>query len=184
MVLYLSPIQQQQIASHAEQTYPEECCGLLLGRLERQVAPVDSDLTDQINQIKLDQSRRWLVEVYPAQNTWDAEVAAAMADLMEVSFNQTPDLSKRRHYWIDPQELFAAQRHARQQQLDIIGIYHSHPDHPAVPSESDRRVAWAEYAYVIVSVRQGVAQDMLCWSLDQQQFQPEAMILTPDSGKS
>jgi proteasome lid subunit RPN8/RPN11 len=61
--------------------------------------------------------------------------------------------------------------------LDIIGIYHSHPDHPAVPSEFDRAIAWSQYSYIIVSVQQGKACDLKSWSLDDDhQFQPEEIL--------
>jgi proteasome lid subunit RPN8/RPN11 len=68
----------------------------------------------------------------------------------------------------------SVQRDGRERNLDIIGIYHSHIDHPAVPSECDRRLAWSSYSYVIVSVVHGKASDLKSWCLDDQhQFQPE-----------
>ena len=91
-----------------------------------------------------------------------------------------PSLTKTRRYWIDPKEMLEAQRHGRHRQLDIIGVYHSHTDHPAIPSECDRACAWLHYSYMIVSVHQGSTQDMRCWSLDEsEQFQHEEMITTP-----
>ena len=58
-----------------------------------------------------------------------------------------------------------------------LGWYHSHPDHPARPSEFDREHAWPWYSYVIVSVANGEPQDMTSWQLedDRSHFQPEEM---------
>jgi proteasome lid subunit RPN8/RPN11 len=162
MVLHLSPDHVKAIATHAERTYPEECCGLLLGKLTRQ------------NQ----QESRTLVEVLETQNAWSEETAAEMQDIV----NQSAALgtTKTSRYWIDPQDLLNGQRYARDRQLDIIGIYHSHPNHSAVPSECDRTLAWSHYSYMIVSVQQGEAQDVRCWSLDDQhQFQAEDLCFTP-----
>jgi proteasome lid subunit RPN8/RPN11 len=154
-MLYLSRNQLKQLFIHATQTYPEECCGLLIGRLERQP-------NGEI---------RRLVEVRQTENAWDESAAASIAAITP-NFQLKP--TKNHFYWIDPKEMLNAQRDARQQHLDIIGIYHSHPDHPAVPSESDRSLAWAHYSYVIVSVQQGAAVDVKCWSLDENhQFQAE-----------
>jgi len=50
----------------------------------------------------------------------------------------------------------------------VVGFYHSHPDHPARPSEFDREHAWPFYSYVIVSIAQGAAVDMTSWILDDQ----------------
>lgn len=87
-------------------------------------------------------------------------------------------LSKTRRYWIAPETLLKEMKDARAKGLEIIGIYHSHPDHPAVPSECDRHFAWSEYSYIIVSVQHGKAVDTRSWSLDEQhQFQPEPLLM-------
>jgi len=59
--------------------------------------------------------------------------------------------------------------------LDVVGWYHSHPDHPARPSLFDREHAWPWYSYVIVSVVSGKAADMTSWRLndDRQDYTPE-----------
>jgi proteasome lid subunit RPN8/RPN11 len=49
----------------------------------------------------------------------------------------------------------------------VLGFYHSHPDHPARPSEYDRSHAWPFYSYVIVAIHQKKPQDMTCWVLDE-----------------
>lgn len=74
--------------------------------------------------------------------------------------------------WL-PRRMFALLNWRRQEQgLDIIGWYHSHPDHPARPSEYDRDHAWPWYSYIIVSVNQGRPEEMTSWRLhdDRQEF--------------
>ena len=81
--------------------------------------------------------------------------------------------------------MMRVQKQAREQGLNIIGVYHSHPDHAAVPSECDRAQAWPTYAYVIVSVCKGKSVDVQNWALDlSRQFQPEAMRVSPSSASS
>lgn len=152
MALYLTVEHLQAIRAYGEQTYPHECCGLLLGTQSRTGIEV----------------HRTIVELWPTPNTWNADTAA----LTESSVL----LTSTRRYWIDPNDSLDAQRHARNRLLDIVGVYHSHPDHPATPSECDRTLAWAGYSYIIVSVLEGNAQDLLSWNLDNcHQFQPEAL---------
>lgn len=149
MVLTVHPEHLQVISDHGINAYPEECCGLLVGRLF--------------------DGGKILVEVWPADNVWsgaESEVSAGEGD-----FN------KKRRYEISPQFMFEAQRKARNLDLAIIGIYHSHPDNPAIPSECDRHYAWPQYSYIIVSIQQGKAQDLQSWSLDDgHQFQAEEIL--------
>jgi proteasome lid subunit RPN8/RPN11 len=158
VVLCLSPKQLQIIQQHAEQTYPEECCGFLLGKFNNLAGAF----------------HKTVMQVWQTPNTWTPEIQE-MGDRPSTSDRI---LSKHNRYWIDPQDTFAAQKYARAQQFDIIGIYHSHTDHPAIPSECDRTLAWSRYSYLIVSVQQGIAQDLLSWNLDSNhQFQPEPIDL-------
>jgi proteasome lid subunit RPN8/RPN11 len=77
-------------------------------------------------------------------------------------------------YMIDPAAMLAVMKSIRGQDLNIIGIYHSHPDHPAVPSERDRELAWPEYSYLILSVSLGQVVDRQSWCLDEARvFQSE-----------
>lgn len=157
MVLHLSVAQFQQIRRHAEGTYPEECCGLLLGKIQSE-------------------QNAWLVsEVWPVQNAWTENL---IGEYNLPSSHAADDHSRRDRYWIDPQDLLKAQRYGRENQIDIIGIYHSHPDHPAKPSECDRQMAWSSYSYLIVSVQKGEVCDFLVWTLDDQsQFQLDPLII-------
>lgn len=70
-----------------------------------------------------------------------------------------------RRFRIDPQEMFRLESEARGRRLSVVGFYHSHPDHPARPSEYDRVHAWPVYSYAIVSVAKGKAGEMTSWVL-------------------
>jgi proteasome lid subunit RPN8/RPN11 len=71
----------------------------------------------------------------------------------------------RRRFRIRPQDYREAERQATESGADLVGFYHSHPDHPARPSQYDLDHAWPVFSYVIVSVREGVAEDMTSWRL-------------------
>ncbi len=58
-------------------------------------------------------------------------------------------------YKMDPEDVKAAENEAKELGIDIVGFYHTHPDHPDAPSEFDRQEAWAVYSYLIISVREG-----------------------------
>ncbi|MBD2446472.1 M67 family metallopeptidase [Nostoc sp. FACHB-152] len=144
----LKPEHIQTIRSHAESTYPEECCGLILGYIDNQTKTV--------------------VEIIPTENAWSAESANFALD--------DSKYSEARRYAIAPQVMLQVQKAARDKSLNIIGIYHSHPDNSAIPSECDRQYAWPEYSYIIVSVQNGKASELLSWSLDDNhQFQSESI---------
>src|SRR5580704_103659 len=74
-----------------------------------------------------------------------------------------------------------ADKAAQKTGLEVIGWYHSHPDHPALPSEFDREHAWPWYSYIIVSVMSGIAGTVASWRLadDRMRFEPEK--ISPDS---
>jgi proteasome lid subunit RPN8/RPN11 len=144
--LKLHPEHLQIIRIHAEKTYPDECCGLILGYLNS--------------------GGKTAVEVIPTENAWSTEAA---------NFTKEAHSTKRR-YAIAPQIMLQMQREARNRSLSIISIYHSHPDYPAIPSEWDTLYAWTEYSYIIVSVENGKAGTLQSWSLDENhQFQPETI---------
>jgi proteasome lid subunit RPN8/RPN11 len=115
-----------EIQRHAEQAYPEECCGVLLGNVEGEV--------------------RRAISAVRCGN------AAAG--------------SRRTRYEIDPQQLIQVQREGRERGHEIIGFYHSHPDHPAEWSAGDLSDAyWAGCSYVIVRVEQGKAGELKSFEL-------------------
>ena len=115
----------ETLRAHGEETYPNECCGVLLGK---KIAG-DGNGTAAINHVQ---------QIVRAGNT------------------RTDSAHNR--YNIAPQELVRIQRNARGQGLDIVGFYHSHPDHPAQWSPTDFAEAhWLGCSYVITSVEQGKA---------------------------
>jgi proteasome lid subunit RPN8/RPN11 len=85
------------------------------------------------------------------------------------------DDSPRNRFSVTAEDVRGAERAAAQQGLELIGWYHSHPDHPARPSDFDREHAWPWYSYVIVSVTTGQPQDLTSWRLadDRSHFLPE-----------
>ena len=74
--------------------------------------------------------------------------------------------SPRNRFSVTADDVRDAEKSAHSQGLDVIGWYHSHPDHPARPSDYDRDHAWPWYSYVIVSVHAGTPQDMTSWRLE------------------
>jgi len=92
--------------------------------------------------------------------------------------NQRTDAAHNR-YLIDPDAFRQAQATLDRERLEIVGIYHSHPDHPAKPSEFDREHAWPRLSYAIVSVVSGRAADLRSWRLsdDRAGFSEEPITL-------
>lgn len=78
-------------------------------------------------------------------------------------------------YELDPNDYLAADREAQAAGLDIVGIWHSHPDHPARPSETDRASAWPEWSYVIVSVQRDGGRELRSWRLNGADFEEEVI---------
>jgi len=77
--------------------------------------------------------------------------------------------------WYDlaPADFERIAREARAEGLDVVGFYHSHPDHPARPSEGDRSRALGSYVYVIAAVEKGQYKEMTAWTLDDDMAFPE-----------
>ncbi|MGB6299517.1 MAG: M67 family metallopeptidase [Rivularia sp. (in: cyanobacteria)] len=153
-MIKLSTQNLQIIFNHAESTYPEECCGVMLGEKS---------------------SDKNVVEVIPTQNAWNRESADDFA-CGDASH------SRKRRYTIAPREMLRLQKSSRDKNLHIIGIFHSHPDYPATPSEFDRNCAWQEYSYIIVSVQNGKAGDINSWVLDDNSVFGQEKILVIDNG--
>jgi proteasome lid subunit RPN8/RPN11 len=83
--------------------------------------------------------------------------------------------SPRNRFSVSADDVRDAEKAARKQKLDVVGWYHSHPDHPARPSEYDRDHAWPWYSYIIVRVYRGAPEEMTSWRLndDRLEFSPE-----------
>ncbi|MFP3854062.1 MAG: Mov34/MPN/PAD-1 family protein [Anaerolineales bacterium] len=72
---------------------------------------------------------------------------------------------RNRRYLIEPKDMIEAEKKAEELELDILGVFHSHPDHPARPSEYDRSQAWPWFVYLITSIRAGEVADHRAWQL-------------------
>ena len=76
-------------------------------------------------------------------------------------------------YTLDPRDMLRAEKRASDIDGEIVGVWHTHPDHPAKPSVTDREAAWPGWSYVIVSVEEGSVADLRSWRLDEDAFQEE-----------
>ena len=130
--LRIDEAQLTALRRHGVRTYPDECCGALLG-------PKPGEVT----------------EAHPLDNTF-------------------PD-GRRRRFLVGPDEYRRAEARAAETGLQLVGFYHSHPDHPAEPSQFDLDHAWPNLSYLIVSVRQGQAKEARSWRLkaDRSAFEEE-----------
>ncbi|MDR1580718.1 MAG: M67 family metallopeptidase [Synergistaceae bacterium] len=115
------------IRTEGERTYPNECCGFLIGRSDGA-------------------GGRTVNEARPARNSRERE-------------------ERYHRFVIEAEEFMQAEAYARKLGLEVLGFYHSHPDHPAEPSGYDRENALPFYSYVIVSVEGGAAASMTSWEL-------------------
>jgi proteasome lid subunit RPN8/RPN11 len=133
--LVISARHLQTLGRHASMSYPEECCGVLIGR--------------------------------------SSEDATVVERVLSVG-NERQD-SRHNRFLISPETVLAAHKEARALGLDVVGYYHSHPDHPARPSEFDREHAWPGMSYLIVSVENRKVVDARSWRLadDREQYDEE-----------
>ena len=93
-------------------------------------------------------------------------------DILAVDNSKEGD--KRRRFEISPQDYMTAEQHAFDHDWTLLGVYHSHPKHPAIPSEHDRKAAQPFFSYVIVSVMSNEDITVRSWLLnDDQQFDEE-----------
>ena len=84
---------------------------------------------------------------------------------------------QRRRFAISPLDYLKAERYADEKGLALLGVYHSHPDHPAIPSIHDLKQAVPFFSYVIVSVVKGNAEVITSWQLDDTgKFEEEKLI--------
>jgi proteasome lid subunit RPN8/RPN11 len=122
------------IRGHGAETYPDECCGALLGPRQGEI-----------------------VEAFPLPNEHNGE--------------------KRRRFLLGPAEYRMAEKRAAETHQELLGFYHSHPDHPAVPSQFDLDHAWPNFSYIIVSVKAGQPDVMRSWRLkaDRSGYDEETM---------
>lgn len=139
MALRLESGVAEAIRRHGVATYPDECCGALIGR----------------NGVAL--------SAYALPNTTEE--------------------GPRRRFRVLPQDYRDAERQASAAGAELLGFYHSHPDHPARPSQYDLDHAWPHFSYVIVSIRAGAPEAMTSWRLrdDRSAFDQEELTYEYDS---
>ncbi|HEU5155282.1 MAG TPA: M67 family metallopeptidase [Gemmatimonadales bacterium] len=118
----------------------------------------------------LDQVRREGERAYPGECcgaiAGPVEGEKRAARLYPLANRRTDDPHR---YLIEAEQLRRVEREARANDWEILGFYHSHPDHPAVPSEFDTSHAWPWYSYLIVAVAEGRADSASSWVLDPDQ---------------
>ncbi|HEV7842481.1 MAG TPA: M67 family metallopeptidase, partial [Pyrinomonadaceae bacterium] len=133
-----------EIRRHAESRYSQECCGLLIGRIE------DNGRT------------RIVAETQRVANSW----------------GESETIHRRMQ--ITPLDYMRAERQFAKQGLGVVGNYHSHPNHPAVPSQFDLEnlAPWPTMSYIVVSVYAGKAVDVRSWELeaDRSRFNEEEIL--------
>ena len=81
--------------------------------------------------------------------------------------NEREEDARRNRYQLSPQDYLMGEELAERMGLDVLGVFHSHPDHPNQPSEFDRQWAWPNFSYLITSVVQGVAVESRSWRLNE-----------------
>jgi proteasome lid subunit RPN8/RPN11 len=111
-----------------------------------------------------DEIRRHGAETYPHE-CCGALIGRAGVVTTTFALPNTTEEGPRRRFLIRPDDYREAERRARASGGDLLGFYHSHPDHPAQPSQYDLDHAWPFFSYVIVSVQKGEPQDMTSWRL-------------------
>ena len=155
MSINFSPEQFESVRAHGACDYPNECCGILLGRADGEIKEVS--------------------EVVPLRNLrHDPGRAQELLPLEDPGRE-----SEKNRFLIDPEDQLRVEKDSRQRGLDVLGYYHSHPDHPARPSNYDREHAWPWYSYVILSVERGEPREATSWVLskDRLSFEHEELKL-------
>jgi len=122
---------------HAEEAYPNECCGFFYGEEEAE--------------------KRNIEEARKVANSKEGD--------------------QRRRFEVSPLDYMQAEMYAEKSGKTLLGVYHSHPDHPARPSEHDLRQAIPFFSYIIISVQKGKAADITSWQLDENKEFEEEKIL-------
>ena len=129
-MIYIEEAPFAQMVAHAEATYPNECCGAMLGSVD-------------------------------AAGNKRVKVALLLDNVSAGS--------QAARYELRPQDLLRADREARAQQLDVIGIYHSHPDCGAYFSETDLKNSCSWYSFVVLSIVQGRFDHAHSWLPNEEQ---------------
>ena len=94
-----------------------------------------------------------------------SEVGRDVVDLLPLTNRRSDSLRNR--FILTPEDFLEAEQRAAAQKLEVLGWYHSHPDHPARPSDYDREHAWPWYSYLIVAVTAHAANEITSWQLEE-----------------
>lgn len=81
--------------------------------------------------------------------------------------NNAKEGDKKRRFEISPKDYLKAEQFADENNLQLLGVYHSHPNHPALPSETDRLSAQPYFSYIIISVFEKKIKDIRSWRLNE-----------------
>ena len=124
-------------------------------------------MTLRLNEALVDEIRREGERAYPAEC---CGVLAGRAGEVKEVLRLVPATNRRtddpHRYLISPDDLRQIEVGPRSLGLEVLGCYHSHPDHPAAPSVFDTEQAWPWYSYIIVRVDGGRAAELTSWVLD------------------
>jgi len=155
MELILDDMHRKAIEHHGEMGFPDEVCGFLIGTSRGDT--------------------KTITDVWSIANAWDDA-----GNALEGASDEFLGQEKRRRFFIPPGEWQEADQRARREGKDILGCYHTHPNHPARPSVYDLEMArgtFPGYSYIILSVQNGVADEMTSWVLrdDYSEFDEESI---------
>jgi proteasome lid subunit RPN8/RPN11 len=135
----------------------------------------------QLSERVLDSIRRHAAAAYPDE-CCGALVGAQVADgLVEIAdataLDNVTEEGPRRRFRVSAADYRQSEARARELGAELVGFYHSHPDHPARPSQYDLDHAWPNFSYVIVAVTQGTPREVRSWRLrpDRSQFDEETL---------
>ena len=143
-MIRLSEAHEQSIRAHGASEFPRECCGVLLGDLDAGVKRVTEV--------------RGLPNTFVPSEEFEQSVAGSATPVAEA-------VGQERRFMVSPDAMLSLMREERQTGRKVLGFYHSHPNHPALPSEYDRVWAMPWYSYMIVSVQDGSPAELTCWQL-------------------
>jgi proteasome lid subunit RPN8/RPN11 len=123
-------------------------------------------MTLRVSETVIEQIRQQGELAYPAECCGVlAGLPGAIKHVLQLIPMQNRRTDDPHRYLIAPDDLLRTMTELRRSDLEVLGYYHSHPDHPAAPSLFDTEHAWPWYSYVIVQVNQGRALELTVWLL-------------------
>lgn len=102
-------------------------------------------------------------------------------ELISKVINTHPDFKERR-FLISPDDYMNAENYADENGFTLVGVYHSHPNHPAIPSEIDRLAALPGFSYIIFSIMDGKPTDVTAWELAEDRSEFRAVQIKKEKG--